>query len=104
MLAFRDLGHLENAWNSFKADPEWIEVVASSEKDPLPATSSDPAERDDHLGPVSDRGLVIFIAVLVLALVLGYLFLNKMVQISQEEDCALANRRNCGAVEQPAGR
>jgi NIPSNAP len=33
MLAFEDLGHLESAWKSFKADPEWIEVVASTEKD-----------------------------------------------------------------------
>jgi hypothetical protein len=40
-------------------------------------------------------------AFLALALVLGYLFLNKLVQISQEEDCGLAHRRNCGAVESP---
>ena len=40
-------------------------------------------------------------ALLALALVLGYLFLNKLVQISQEEDCGLAHRRNCGAVVAP---
>lgn len=40
-------------------------------------------------------------ALLALALVLGYLFLNKLVQISQEEDCGLAHRRNCAAVESP---
>jgi hypothetical protein len=76
--------------------------VTSNEEHHPPGTSSDPAKRDDHLRPVSDRGLVIFMALLALALVLGYLFLNKLVQISQEEDCALAHRRNCGAVESPA--
>jgi hypothetical protein len=45
--------------------------------------------------------MAIFMALLALALVLGYLFLNKLVQISQEEDCGLAHRRNCGAVESP---
>jgi hypothetical protein len=74
--------------------------VASNEEDRPAAASSDP-RRDSHLGPVSDRGLAIFMALLVLALVLGYLLLNKLVQISQEEDCGLAHRRNCGAVVAP---
>ena len=33
MLAFSDLGHLESAWKSFRADPEWTEVADSTEKD-----------------------------------------------------------------------
>jgi hypothetical protein len=75
--------------------------VVSNEEDMPSTTSSDPAKRDDHSRPVSDRGLAIFMALLALALLLGYLFLNKLVQISQEEDCGLAHRRNCGAVEFP---
>jgi hypothetical protein len=75
--------------------------VASNEEHRPSAIPSDPAKRDEHLRPVSDRGLAIFMALLVLALVLGYLFLNKLVQISQEEDCGLAHRRNCGAVVAP---
>ena len=56
--------------------------------------------RDDpRLQPVSDRGLAIFIAALTAALVLGYLFVNKLADMSSEEDCALAHRKNCGAVE-----
>ena len=47
------------------------------------------------------RGLVIVFASLALALVLGYILLNKLIDISQEEDCALAHRYNCGAVEVP---
>ncbi len=78
--------------------------MASNKEDHPSAPSSDPAKRHDNLGPVSDRALAIFLALLALALVLGYLFLNKLVQISQEEDCGLAHRRNCGAVEQPSDR
>ena len=59
-----------------------------------------PHRRDDpRLQPVSDRGLAIFIAALAAALVLGYLFVNKLADMSSEEDCALAHRKNCGAVE-----
>ena len=45
-----------------------------------------------------------FFAVLAIALVLGYLLLNKLADISQEEDCALAHRKNCGASEMPSNR
>ncbi len=51
--------------------------------------------------PVSNRGLAIFFAMLITALVLGYLFLNKLVDMSQEEDCALGHRYNCGAIVAP---
>ena len=50
---------------------------------------------------LSTRGLAIVFAGLAVALVLGYLLLNKLLDISQEEDCALAHRYNCGAVEVP---
>ena len=54
--------------------------------------------------PIPDRLLAIFLAVLVVALVLGYLFLNKLVDISSQEDCALAHRKNCAASELPSDR
>jgi hypothetical protein len=79
-------------------------VASNEDEDRLSATSNDRTKRHDDTGPVPDRALAIFMALLALALVLGYLFLNKLVDISQEEDCALAHRRNCGAVEQPAHR
>ena len=50
---------------------------------------------------LSTRGLVIVIAAIAIALLLGYLLLNKLVDISQEEDCALARRYNCAPVEVP---
>ena len=59
-------------------------------------------DRDSR--PVPDAMLAIFFAALAIALVLGYLFLNKLVDISSQEDCALAHRKNCAASELPSGR
>ena len=59
---------------------------------------------DPNLRPVSDAMLAIFLAALAIALVLGYLFLNKPVDISRQEDCMLSRSRNCAAIESPAGR
>lgn len=50
---------------------------------------------------LSTRGLLIVFGGIAVALVLGYLLLNKLLDISQEEDCALAHRYNCGSVEVP---
>ncbi len=63
-----------------------------------PAPPIGPREANSHL---STRGLLIVFATLAIALVLGYLLLNKLIDMSQEEDCALAHRYNCGAVEVP---
>ena len=61
-----------------------------------------PAGPGNELGShLSTRGLLIVFATLTVALVLGYLLLSKLIDMSQEEDCALAYRYNCGAVEVP---
>jgi hypothetical protein len=61
-------------------------------------------KEDTNARPVSDRALVIFFVILATALLLGYLLLSKLADISTEEDCALARRRNCGArLQHPAG-
>jgi hypothetical protein len=54
---------------------------------------------DGNLRPVSDAALAIFFAALALVLVLGYLLLNKLVDISAQEDCMLSRSRNCAAIE-----
>jgi hypothetical protein len=65
-------------------------------------TKGRPQRRDDDpTRPVSNRGVAIFFTMLIAALVLGYLFLNKLADMSQEEDCALGNRYNCDAVVAP---
>ena len=62
-----------------------------------PASPAGPRNKaGSHL---STRGLLIVFATLAVALVLGYLLLSKLIDMSQEEDCALAHRYNCGAVE-----
>ena len=64
---------------------------------------SKPSKRsdDDATRPMSDRALAIFFAMLIAALVLGYLFVKKLADMSQEEDCALGHRYNCGAQVAP---
>jgi NIPSNAP len=53
MLAFKSLGHLEEAWRSFSSDPEWQEVVASSEKDgPLVSSISNIVLRPTSFSPL----------------------------------------------------
>jgi hypothetical protein len=64
-----------------------------------PAPSGEPSHHSYDSRPIPDRLLAIFLAVLVVALVLGYLFLNKLVDISGQEDCVLAHRKNCAANE-----
>jgi hypothetical protein len=74
-------------------------------EDSPPKLTSTPTGANGRQGAgeasLSTRGLVIVVAAIAIALVLGYLLLNKLVDISQEEDCALAHRYNCAAVEVP---
>lgn len=65
--------------------------------------SGEPPDHSDHpqLRPVSDGMLAIFLAALAIALVLGYLFLNKLVDISRQEDCMLSRSKSCAAVALP---
>ena len=63
---------------------------------PPPTSARSGNEGARHL---STRGLLVALAGIAAALVFGYLLLNKLVDMSQEEDCTLAHRYNCGAVE-----
>jgi hypothetical protein len=49
--------------------------------------------------PVSDAMLGIIVVAIVAALVFGYLFLSKLINISQQEDCMLAHNKTCAAIE-----
>jgi hypothetical protein len=64
-----------------------------------PARPSKPGNEDTQY--LSTQGLFIVVGTLAVALVLGYLLLNKLINISREEDCALGGRYNCAAVEVP---
>jgi hypothetical protein len=59
--------------------------------------SDKPSDRGDDSSPppISNGVLALFLAGLAVALVLGYLFVNKLADMSHQEDCVLAHRRNC---------
>ncbi len=64
------------------------------------SSHASPAHDDDTSPrPISDRSLALIFVALAAALVLGYLLLSKLADMSQEEDCALAHRKSCGASE-----
>jgi hypothetical protein len=70
-------------------------------KPPINRPADDAGRQGAGEPSLSTRGLVMVFAAVAIALVLGYLLLNKLVDISQKEDCALARRYNCGSVEVP---
>jgi hypothetical protein len=45
----------------------------------------------------SGRAILAFFVVLAIVLVGGYFLLMKLIEISRQEDCMLAGRRNCAA-------
>jgi hypothetical protein len=49
--------------------------------------------------PIPGPVLALILALIAVALVLGYLLLNKLADMSRDEDCALAHRKNCAANE-----
>ena len=51
--------------------------------------------------PVSTAMLAIILVAVVAAVVLGYLFLSKLIDISRQEDCMLAHNKNCASVALP---
>jgi hypothetical protein len=52
--------------------------------------------------PIPGRVLALIFALIAVALVLGYLLVNKLADMSRDEDCALAHRKNCAAEMSPS--
>jgi hypothetical protein len=77
--------------------------VSGTKENDVPRTTSEHRDEANHQ-PISDRRVAMFFVALAIALGLGYLLLSKLSDISQEEDCALAHRKNCGASEMPSSR
>lgn len=67
----------------------------------MPNDNDLPPRNDDPDAPIPGRALAMFFLILATALVLGYLLLNKLIDISREEDCILARRRDCAASMTP---
>jgi hypothetical protein len=64
---------------------------SGSEPSEEPSNHSD----DDGSRSIPNGVLAMILVILAVVLVLGYLFVNKMADISHQEDCALAHRNNC---------
>ena len=55
--------------------------------------------REHEAPPVSNAMLGIILVAVAAALVFGYLFLSKLIDISRQEDCMLAHNKTCAAIE-----
>jgi hypothetical protein len=82
--------------------PAQADSKVVSNQDP----SSTPNERkrhiDQNLRRISERAKAIFFAILVAVVVLGYLLMTKLADDSRAENCMMAHRKNCGAIEWPS--
>ena len=74
-----------------------------SNQDPS-STSNERRKRhaDQNVRPTSDKAVAIFVAILVTIIVLGYLLMTKLSDDSRAENCMMAHRKNCGAIEWPS--
>jgi hypothetical protein len=66
-----------------------------------PKTDRPGAGDDDSSFPISDAALAVILVILAVVIVVGYLFVSKLADISHEEDCILARRKNCAALALP---
>ncbi len=53
---------------------------------------------------LSPLTILAILAIIALACVGGYFVLIKLIDVSRQEDCLLAGRRNCAPIEVPSSR
>jgi hypothetical protein len=53
---------------------------------------------------LSARDILVILTILALVCVGGYFLLMKLIDVSRQEDCLLAGRRNCAPIEVPFSR
>ena len=59
---------------------------------------------DDGEQALSPLAILVILVTIALVCVGGYFLLMKLIDVSQQEDCFLAGRRNCAPVEVPSNR
>jgi hypothetical protein len=59
---------------------------------------------DDGQQTLSPLAILVIMVTIALVCVGGYFLLMKLIDVSQQEDCLLAGRRNCAAIEVPSSR
>jgi hypothetical protein len=58
-----------------------------------------PRDGGDGERTLSGREILIVMTIIALSVVGGYFFLMKLIAVSQQDDCLLAQRRNCAPNE-----
>jgi hypothetical protein len=67
--------------------------------------SGKPDNNDDDSGStLSPFAILAILVAIALACVGGYFLLMKLIDVSRQEDCLLAGRRNCAPIEVPSKR
>jgi hypothetical protein len=59
---------------------------------------------DDRELTLSPLAILVIMVAIALVCVGGYFLLMKLIDVSRQEDCLLAGRRNCAPIEVPSGR
>jgi hypothetical protein len=58
-----------------------------------------PQDEGEGEQTLSGREILIVMTIIALAVVGGYFFVMKLIDVSQQDDCVLAHRRNCAPAE-----
>jgi hypothetical protein len=82
--------------------PAQADSKVVSNQDPFSTPNERKRHIDQNVRPISDRAKAIFFAILVAVVVLGYLLMTKLADDSRAENCMMAHRKNCGAIEWPS--
>jgi hypothetical protein len=95
-------------WKKQLAAGQDLETTGeASTNEPSRIRSAPGKPRDKDRGGdrgLSDVGVLINLAVLVLVCVGGYFLLMKLIEISRQEDCFLGGGRNCVRIQVPSNR
>lgn len=65
--------------------------------------SGKPRESDGEQ-PLSPLAIFAILTIIALVCVGGYFLLMKLIDVSRQEDCLLAGRRNCASIDVPFSR
>ena len=67
-------------------------------------SQSSKARNEDGEQTLSPLAIFVVLTIIVLVCVGGYFLLLKLIDVSRQEDCFLAGRRDCAAIEVPSNR
>jgi len=67
-------------------------------------SQSDKPDNKDGGQTLSSRDILVILTIIALVCVGGYFLLMKLIDVSRQEDCMLAARRNCAAIDVRVGR